>query len=279
MTESLPQTPGALNVAVIDSHCHLDLRADKAGLEISAAIEAATAVGIDRFVQVGCDVEGARWSVEAAHRFDSVVATVALHPNEAPRLAEAGGHAAFDEAMAIIEQLATDDRVVAVGETGLDFFRTGDDGRDVQEESFRRHIQLARRLGKPVVVHDRDAHADVIRVLDDEPAPPPVVLHCFSGDVDFARAATERGWFCSFAGTVTFKNAQPIRDALAVVPDHLVLVETDAPFLTPTPHRGEPNSPYLIPLTVRAMAEVRQQSVDELCTLIRSNTFEVFGRW
>ena len=275
----LPEAPEALPTAVPDSHCHLDMRSGVDGLDIGEAIAAATAVGVDRFVQVGCDVDGARWSVEAARRFDSVVATVALHPNEAPRLAAEGGHQAFESAMQVIDDLAVDDAVVAVGETGLDYFRTGEEGRAVQEESFRRHIRLARSLGKPVVVHDRDAHDDVLRVLDDEPPPPAVVLHCFSGDQSFAAAAVERGWYCSFAGTVTFKNAQSIRDALTLVPDHLLLVETDAPFLTPTPHRGRPNSPYLIPLTVRAMAEVRAQDVDDLGIALRNNTFRVFGSW
>lgn len=275
----LPEAPEPLPSPVIDSHCHLDMRAGHEGHDIDSALTAAAAVGVNRFVQVGCDVSGARWSVEAARRFDAVVATVALHPNEAPRLAAEGGIGAFDVAMSAIEELAADPSVVAVGETGLDFFRTGDEGREVQEESFRRHIRLAGRLGKPVVVHDRDAHAEVLRVLDDEPSHSGVVLHCFSGDADFAREAVARGWYCSFAGTVTFKNAQPIRDALAVVPDHLVLVETDAPFLTPSPHRGRPNSPYLIPLTVRVMAEVRDQSVDDLCRALRANTFRAFGEW
>ena len=277
--DGLPEAPEPLPLPVIDSHCHLDMRAGIEGLEIDEAVALAAQVGVDRFVQVGCDVEGARWSVLAAQRLSPVVATVALHPNEAPRLAEQGGREEFERAMLEIEQLAVDEAVVAVGETGLDFFRTGDEGRDIQEESFRRHIQLARRLGKPVVVHDREAHADVIRVLDDEPSPPAVVLHCFSGDADFAREAVARGWFCSFAGTVTFKNAQPLRDALRLVPDELVLVETDAPYLTPTPHRGRPNSPYLIPHTVRTMAQVRDQSVEKLCILLRDNTFRVFGQW
>ena len=276
---ALPEPPEPLAVSVPDSHCHLDMRAGVEGLDIEAAITAATEVGVDRFVQVGCDVGGARWSVDAARRFPPVVATVALHPNEAPRLAADEGRDAFDAAWREIETLAVDDRVVAIGETGLDFFRTADDGRAVQEESFRRHIRLARALGKPVVVHDREAHDDVLRVLDDEPAPPAVVLHCFSGDAGFAVAASERGWYCSFAGTVTFKNAQPIRDALAVVPASRILVETDAPFLTPAPHRGRPNSPYLIPVTLRAMADVRGLPVDELCEVVRENTFRVFGTW
>jgi len=272
----LPEPPEPLAVPVADSHCHLDMREGGEGLRIDEAIAAASAVGVDRLVQVGCDVAGARWSVAAAHEHPSVVATVALHPNEAPRLEQRGE---LDDALAVIDALAGDPRVVAVGETGLDHFRTGEEGRAAQEASFRHHIRLARRVGKPVVVHDRDAHADVLRVLDDEEPPPAVVLHCFSGDADFARAAVERGWYCSFAGTVTFKNAVPIREALAVVPDDLVLVETDAPYLTPTPHRGRPNSPYLIPLTVRAMAEVREQPVDLLCERIRANTFRVFGEW
>jgi len=199
---------------------------------------------------------------------------VALHPNEAPRLA---GRGAFEDTWAEIERLAADPHVRAVGETGLDHFRTGEDGRADQEHSFRLHIDLAKRLGKTLVIHDRDAHDDVLRVMDDEGAPERVVMHCFSGDADFARACLERGYWLSFAGTVTFKNAAELRDALLVTPRDRLLVETDAPFLTPVPYRGRPNAPYLIPITVRALAAVRGIDEDTLATALGTNTAHAFG--
>jgi TatD DNase family protein len=168
-------------------------------------------------------------------------------------------------------------RCAHVGETGLDTFRTGEEGRDAQEESFRRHVDIAKRLDKTLVIHDRDAHADVLRVLDEEGAPERWVMHCFSGDDAFARACLDRGAYLSFAGTVTFRNAAPLRDALAVTPRDRVLVETDAPFLTPTPWRGRPNASYLVPLTVRAMAEVLRADLEDLCRAIDANTETAFG--
>lgn len=164
-----------------------------------------------------------------------------------------------------------------MGETGLDHFRTGDDGRAVQEESFRRHIDLAKRLDKTLVIHDRDAHADVLRVLAEEGAPDRWVMHCFSGDIDVARACLDRGAHLSFAGTVTFKNAAHLRTALAIVPTDRILVETDAPYLTPSPFRGRPNASYLVPHTVRAMAQVRGDDLETLCAAIDENTENAFG--
>jgi TatD DNase family protein len=167
-----------------------------------------------------------------------------------------------------------------VGETGLDYFRTGEEGRAAQETSFRRHIDLAKRLGRTLVIHDRDAHADVLRILDEEGAPDRFVMHCFSGDVEFARACLDRGAWLSFAGTVTFKNAEPLREALRAVPRDRVLVETDAPYLTPTPYRGRPNASYLVPLTLRSMAETRREDLEGLCEAVDANTDAAFGgRW
>jgi TatD DNase family protein len=235
---------------------------------------------VPRIVQIGCDLPGARWAVAAAAEHDALVAGVALHPNEAPRLAGAGR---LEEALAEIEQLAAaHDKVRAVGETGLDHFRhaqsrTGDAGWTAQEESFRRHIDIAKRLGKTLVIHDREAHDDVLRIIDEEGAPERWVMHCFSGDEVFARQCLDRGAHLSFAGTVTFKNAAPLRNALAVTPRDRVLVETDAPYLTPTPYRGRPNASYLVPLTVRTMAEVLHADLEELCVAIDANTEAAFG--
>jgi TatD DNase family protein len=269
-----PPAPEPLPHPVVDNHCHLDI-ADGEWHATEDAIAAATAVNVTRIVQIGCDLPGARWAVEAAATHDALVAGVALHPNEAPRLAAAGE---LDAALAEIERLAlTHDKVRAVGETGLDRFRTGEDGRAAQEESFRRHVDLAKRLDKTLVIHDRDAHDDVLRVIDDEGAPDRWVMHCFSGDADLARACLDRGAYLSFAGTVTFKNAAPLRNALVVTPADRVLVETDAPYLTPVPYRGRPNASYLVPHTVRAMAQVRGDDLEALCVALDHNTEAAFG--
>jgi TatD DNase family protein len=267
-----PPAPEPLRVPVVDSHTHLDI----AGGDSAEAIAAARAVGVDRLVQVGVDVESSRWSVSAAERHPEVVATVALHPNEAPRLAAAGR---LDGALRAVEELAGHPRVRAIGETGLDTYRTGSDGRAAQEASFRAHIAIAKRYGKPLVIHDRDAHVEVLRVLDAEGAPDTVVLHCFSGDAGFAARCVRRGYVLSFAGTVTFKNAGPLREAARVTPLDQLLVETDAPYLTPMPYRGRPNGSYLIPLTVRSLAETLETDVDKVCEGISATGERVFGPW
>lgn len=269
-----PPLPEPLPHPVVDNHCHLDI-ADGEWFETSDAIARATGVGVPRIVQIGCDLPGAQWAVTAAEEYDALVAGVALHPNEAPRLA---ADELLEEALAEIERLArAHDKVRAVGETGLDHFRTGPEGRAAQVESFARHIDLAKRLDKTLVIHDRDAHDEVLDVIDAEGAPERWVMHCFSGNPRFARACLDRGAWLSFAGTITFKNAQPVRDALAIAPRDRVLVETDAPFLTPTPFRGRPNASYLVPVTVRAMAEVRGEDLTALCEAIDSNTDAAFG--
>lgn len=270
-----PPAPEPLPHPVVDNHCHLEMTLDGADpWSPDRALEAAAAVGVPRIVQIGCELESARWSVAAAGRLDGLVAAVALHPNEAPALAARG---AFEEAFAEISRLGGHDVVRAVGETGLDHFRTGEEGRATQERSFRLHVDLARRLGKTLVIHDRDAHADVLRVLDEERVPERVVMHCFSGDAGVARACLDRGCWLSFSGTVTFKNADPLREALRLAPLDRLLVETDAPFLAPVPHRGRPNSSYLVPLTVRAMAQERGDDLEELCAALERNTFAAFG--
>jgi TatD DNase family protein len=280
LTQGWPEAPEPLPSPVVDNHCHLDHRAYAKGVEggllipVDEALDRAAAVGVTRVVQVGCDLEGSRWAVETAEAYDSVVAAVALHPNEAPRHAQQGD---LDEALAEINALAQSPFVRAVGETGLDYFRTGEAGREAQHASFREHIRMAKRHDKTLVIHDRDAHDDVLAVLDDEGAPERTVMHCFSGDADFARECVDRGAYLSFAGTVTFKNAENLREALRVTPSHRILVETDAPFLTPTPHRGSPNASFLIPLTVRFMAGIAGKTVEELCQDINANTVSAFG--
>jgi TatD DNase family protein len=272
-----PEPPEPLPHPVVDNHCHLDIPASDASGEpptVADALARAAAVGVPRIVQIGCDLPSARWAIEVATSNEAIVAGVALHPNEAPRL-EAQGR--LVEALAEIADLATHDRVRAVGETGLDSFRTGPEGRAAQERSFRRHIELAHELDKTLVIHDRDAHADVVRVLDEVGAPARWVMHCFSGDAAFAQECLDRGAFLSFAGTVTFKNAEPLREALRVAPQDRILVETDAPFLTPMPWRGRPNASYLVPLTVRAMAATRGEDVEGLCRAIDANTDRAFG--
>ncbi|MGC4865129.1 TatD family hydrolase [Micromonospora sp. DT53] len=276
-----PPAPESLPRAVLDSHTHLDITVSEAGVPgggtaddpVAVAIELATKVGVDRLVQVGVDVASSRWGADIADRYPAVLATVALHPNEAPRLSD------LDEALREIESLAARDRVRGIGETGMDYFRTGDEGRAAQEESFRAHIAIAKRYGKTLVIHDRDAHADVLRILDDEGAPDRVVLHCFSGDADFARECVRRGYLLSFAGTVTFGSATALREAAALTPVDQMLVETDAPYLTPMPYRGRPNASYLIPLTVRALAATTGSDLDELCAAISTTGDRAFGPW
>ncbi|GAA0817213.1 AraC family transcriptional regulator [Spirilliplanes yamanashiensis] len=275
-----PPAPEPLAVPVFDSHTHLDITVHESGVPegvtgdpVLGLIDAAAAVGVDRLVQVGVDTESSRWGAELAAKHEAVLATVALHPNEAPRLAD------LDEALRVIDELAGQPRVRGVGETGLDTFRTGEDGRAAQEASFRAHIAIAKRHGKALMIHDRDAHADVLRVLDDEGAPNTVVLHCFSGDAEFAAECIRRGYLLSFAGTVTFGSAGSLREAAALCPPELMLVETDAPFLTPMPYRGRPNASYLIPVTVRALAATTGRDVDELCAAISANGDRVFGSW
>ncbi|GCD37119.1 AraC family transcriptional regulator [Streptomyces chrestomyceticus JCM 4735] len=281
-----PPLPEPLRVPVADSHTHLDMQ----GSTVTEALAKAASVGVTTVVQVGCDVNGSRWAAETAAAHEAVHATVALHPNEAPRIVlgdpdgwsrqgarEAGGDAALDAALAEIDALAALPHVRGVGETGLDHFRTGPDGMAAQQRSFRAHIEIAKRHGKALVIHDREAHDDVLRILREEGAPDTVVFHCYSGDAEMAKVCAEAGYFMSFAGNVTFKNAQPLRDALAVAPPELVLVETDAPFLTPAPYRGRPNAPYLIPVTLRAMAEVKGMTEDALASAVAANTARAFA--
>ncbi|QGN59121.1 TatD family hydrolase [Nostocoides sp. HKS02] len=273
----VPTAPDPLPIAVVDNHTHLDIARDgEPAVDVAAAVAQAKAVGVDRLVQIGCDLPGARFTVDMVERHPAMLGGVALHPNEAPRLAETGQ---LDAAYAEIEELAAHPRVRVIGETGLDYYRTGPDGVGVQQDSFRWHIDLAKRTGKALQIHDRDAHEDVLRILEEEGAPEKTVLHCFSGDVGMARTCVDRGYYLSFAGTVTFKNARGLRDALSVTPLERVLVETDAPYLTPAPWRGATNAPYLVPLTVRSMAGVLGVAVPTLCQAISANSEAVYGPW
>lgn len=273
-----PPAPEPLPRPVVDSHCHLDIGRDEgaAPIPVERAVAEAAAVGVDRLVQIGCDLAGARWAVEVAAANAAVVAGVALHPTEATRHADEGS---LDGALAEVAELAARPDVRAVGETGLDHYWGGPEGRPAQEESFRAHIALARELGKALVIHDRDAHADVLRVLADAGPPDTVVFHCFSGDAAMARYCAEQGWYVSFAGPVTFRNAAGLREALTQVPPGQVLVETDSPYLTPHPYRGRPNGPYLLPYTVRAVAEVLGRDLAETCDTVTANAVRVFGPW
>lgn len=264
-----------LPLPVVDNHCHLDIERD-GPVDVPAALAAARAVGVDRVVHIGCDLPSARRAVELAHAHPQVVAGVALHPNEAPVLAAAGE---LPAALAEIERLVDDPRVRVVGESGLDYFRTEPSGRGAQCEAFRWHIGLAKRSGLPLQIHDRDAHDDVLRLLDEEGAPPITVMHCFSGDAELARQCVERGYYLSFAGPITFKNARGLRDALAVTPLERMLVETDAPYLTPAPHRGRVNAPAMLPFTVRAMAQVVGVSVAEVCAAVAGTAERLYGPW
>jgi TatD DNase family protein len=264
--EVAPPPPEPLPVEVFDSHCHLDSLKSP----VPEAVAAGRSVGIARVVTVGYDLSSSRWCAEAAATHDGVYGAVAIHPNDAGD--------ATDEVLAEIAELAAQPGVRAIGETGLDYYRDWAKVDD-QQRSFRAHIDIAKRTGKALVIHDRDAHDDVLRVLAEEGAPEHVVFHCFSGDRAMAEICADRGYVMSFAGNVTFKNAGDLREAAKVAPAELLLVETDAPYLTPVPYRGRPNAPYLVPLTARCLAEVRGADLSELCATIAATGERVFGAW
>lgn len=272
-----PPAPEPLTVPVIDNHAHLDFRDGEITVSVQQALDAAAAVGVVGALCVGYDVASSEFSVDAAAKHPALKAAVALHPNDAPVLAAQGD---YETAFARITELARHDQVVAIGETGLDFYRTGEAGIAAQRRSFEDHIALAVDRGLAMQIHDREAHAEVVEVLNAAPTlPSAVVFHCFSGDADLARLCNANGWYMSFAGTVTFKNARALREALAIADPQLILVETDTPFLTPHPYRGQPNAPYLIPQTLRLMAEVRGTSLDSLCQQVMFNTTQAYGSW
>ena len=270
-----PEAPDRLPVAVPDNHTHLDIVIDWLGGTPAEHLDRAEAVGVDRIMQVGTDIESSRWAADLAAADHRVLAAVALHPNDAARLGDG-----LDDAVAVIDELAAQPRVRAVGETGLDFYRTReDDGHRLQRESFARHIDIAKRHGIALMIHDRDAHQAVFDVLAAEGAPQTVVFHCFSGDAEMARACADNGWFMSFAGNSTFNASTDLREAYCAAPRELLLAETDAPFLTPMPHRGRPNGPYLTPLTIERMATERGEDLAELCQALSDNAERVYGAW
>ena len=270
----LAPAPEPLPVPCVDAHAHIEIVANTGfdSPEVRQVIEDAAAAGIDRIVQVGYSAEQSEWGANLAALYDGqVLAAVALHPNEAPVVED------LEADWAIIEALAQQPRVRAIGETGLDYFRTPPELRGRQQESFKWHIDLAKRTKKALVIHDRDSHDDVLSVLAEVGAPEKTVFHCFSGDVEMAKKCIERGYVLSFAGTVTFKNAPQLREALAITPIDQILVETDAPFLAPMPHRGALNSPAQIATIVRAMAAERNADLAEFATALSRNAERIFG--
>jgi len=266
--------PAPLNSKTVDSHAHLELihNSEPDSPLIKQTLDEAAAVGIDRVVQVGYSAEQSIWSVKCAESFvGRVLAAVALHPNEAPVVDD------LEKDLKVIEELASHPRVRAIGETGLDFFRTAEDLQEKQKYSFRRHIKIAKDHNKALVIHDRDAHRAVLDLLIEEGAPSNTIFHCYSGDAAMAKECISNKYVLSFAGTVTFKNAPELREAVALVPIELLLVETDSPFLAPMPNRGSLNTPAQIPNTLRAIADVRGESADYLAAAISENAERIFG--
>ena len=266
--------PAPLNSKTVDSHAHLELihNSEPDSPLIKQTLDEAAAVGIDRVVQVGYSAEQSIWSVKCAESFvGRVLAAVALHPNEAPVVDD------LEKDLKVIEELASHPRVRAIGETGLDFFRTAEDLQEKQKYSFRRHIKIAKDHNKALVIHDRDAHRAVLDLLIEEGAPSNTIFHCYSGDAAMAKECISNKYILSFAGTVTFKNAPELREAVALVPIELLLVETDSPFLSPMPNRGSLNTPAQIPNTLRAIADVRGESADYLADAISENAERIFG--
>lgn len=267
-----PPAPEPL-APLIDAHTHLDACGARDADGVVAIVDRAAAVGVGAVVTIADDLDSARWAARAAYWDPRVYAAVALHPTRADAL--------DDAARAEIERLVADPRVVAVGETGIDLYWPGRlDGcaaPDVQRDAFAWHIDLAKRCGKPLMIHNRDADAAVLDVLDAEGAPDTVIFHCFSSDSTMARRCADAGWFVSLSGTVSFRNARALREAVPLVPAEQLLVETDAPFLTPHPYRGAPNEPYCLPYTVRAIAELVDRPAEELARITTSNTARVYG--
>lgn len=273
---TLPEPPEALPVPTTDAHTHLGSTFRKSGLGVGDAVTAAGAVGVHRLVDVGYDAPSSREAVAAAEKYPQVIAAVAVHPHDVVELG-----AGLTEALSQVEALlGTSDRIRGIGETGLDYYWVKDEaGRALQREAFATHIAWAKEHDLVLVIHDRDAHDDLADLLDAEGWPDRVQMHCFSGDAGFARRCLDAGAYLSFPGTVTFKPNEALRDALRLTPVDRLLVETDAPYLTPMPLRGRPNASYLMPHTVRFMAQVRGDDLGELCSRLDQNASALFGSW
>ena len=274
---SYPELPEPLRVGTYDNHTHLEIADGDQPMNYQDHLALANQVGILGAVQVGVTLESSRWSAEVAANEPRLLAAVAIHPNEAARYESKD---ALDLDIDGIAELAGQERVRAIGETGLDFFRTeSDKGKSLQQHSFERHIQIAKDFDRALQIHDRDAHAEVVETLLRVGAPSKVVFHCYSGDIELAKICAEHGWYTSFAGNITIKRNQHLRDSLKHMPVDKILVETDAPFLTPEPLRGRPNAPYLVPITVRFMAAELGMDADELSGQLATNTVAVYGSW
>ena len=274
---SYPDLPEPLLVGTYDNHTHLEIADGDQPMNFQDHLALANQVGILGAVQVGVTLESSRWSAEVAASEKRLLAAVAIHPNEAARYET---KEALDTDIDGIAALANQERVRAIGETGLDFFRTeSEQGKAFQQHSFERHIQIAKDFNLALQIHDRDAHTEVVETLLRVGAPDRVVFHCYSGDVELAKICAEHGWYTSFAGNITIKRNQHLRDSLKHMPKELILVETDAPFLTPEPLRGRPNAPYLVPITVRFMAAELGMDANELSGQLASNTVTVYGSW
>ncbi len=272
-----PELPEPLEVGTYDNHTHLEIADGDTPLTVAEHLSLMAQVGMLGAVQVGVTLESSKWSAQVASENPMLLAAVALHPNEAP-LYET--KAAMDAAVSEIAELATQPRVRAVGETGLDFFRTTDEHHlKLQQDSFEQHIEIAKNNDLALQIHDREAHQQVVDTLKRVGQPEKVVLHCFSGDVELVEIAKRNGWFISFAGNITFKKNQYLRDALLAADIRQVLIETDAPFLTPEPMRGRPNAPYLVPHTLRFMANLLEVDVNPLAEQINRNTENAYGLW
>ena len=268
--------PQPLKTKTVDSHAHLELihNSEPDSPLIKQTLAEAASVGIDRVVQVGYSAEQSIWSVKCAESFvGQVLAAVALHPNEAPVVED------LEKDLKVIEELAANPRVRAIGETGLDFFRTPENLRDRQKYSFARHIKIAKEHKKALVIHDRDSHRAVLDLLIQEGAPDKTIFHCYSGDAEMAKECIANKSILSFAGTVTFKNAPELREAVVLVPIEQLLVETDSPFLAPMPNRGALNTPAQIPNTLRVIADLRNESADYLAGAISENAERIFGKF
>ena len=274
---SYPDLPEPLLVGTYDNHTHLEIADGDQPMNYQDHLALANQVGILGAVQVGVTLESSRWSAEVAATEPRLLAAVAIHPNEAARYESMQ---ALDVDIDGIADLASQERVRAIGETGLDFFRTeSDQGKSFQQHSFEKHIQIAKDFGLALQIHDRDAHEQVVETLQRVGAPEKVVFHCYSGDIQLAKICAEHGWYTSFAGNITIKRNQHLRDSFRHMPKDLILVETDAPFLTPEPLRGRPNAPYLVPITVRFMAAELGMDANELSGQLAKNTVAVYGSW